>query len=215
MSSPARNDSGQLVQVHYFTDANAQRLPYLQGTLLALKWNASITGRSNGNQTLDDAMRLLKSKAETSEEVLSNHSLASFLAGLAGPEVVADIRDYIESGKTIPLPAGALGPRFQLARKPHYTFDAGFDVKTIYGSGIIQGVKQESEAYKAGLRNGQIVTRSSAIDPNDPNQAVEMTVIEPGWSKGIRYFPRSAASEIDQYQFSAGVQHDCDLAASN
>jgi predicted metalloprotease with PDZ domain len=212
MSSPARNYSEQLVQAHYFNDSNARQLPYLQGTLLALKWNATIDEHSNGRQTLDDAMRLLKRKATIAEQVLSDQSLAPFLAGFAGSGVIADIRDYIESGTTIPLPPRGLGPCFQLEKKVLYKFDAGFDIDTIYRSGIIQGVRQESEAYKAGLRDGQIVTRSSAIDPNDPNQAIEMTVVDTGLPKRIRYFPRGAASEIDQYEFTAGTEHHCALA---
>jgi predicted metalloprotease with PDZ domain len=52
MSSPARNYPEQLVQAKYFNDSNAQRLPYLQGTLLALKWNLNIDEHSHGSQTL-------------------------------------------------------------------------------------------------------------------------------------------------------------------
>jgi predicted metalloprotease with PDZ domain len=155
-------------------------------------------------------MRLLKRKAEITEQVLSDRSLASFLAGFAGAGVIADMRDYVESGKTIPLPPGALGPCFQIEKKAIHKFDAGFDIDTIYRTGIIQGVKQESEAYKAGLRDGQTVTRSSTIDPNDPNQAIEMTVIDSGLPKRIRYFPRSDSSDIDQYEFVAGTEHRCD-----
>jgi len=213
MSSPARNYGEQQVNAQYFNDSNAQRLPYLQGALLALKWNANIDERSNGTKSLDDAMRLLKRKAKVSEQVLSDQSLASLLADLAGPEVVTDIRDAIQLGKTIPLPPKALGPCFHLEKKPLYTFEAGFDVNAIYRNGIIQGVKQESEAHKAGLRNGQLVTRSSSIDPNNPNQAIEMTVLDAGMSKRVRYFPRTAALEIDQYEFVADSDHHCELAA--
>jgi predicted metalloprotease with PDZ domain len=125
MSSPARNYREQLVQAHYFNDSNAQRLPYLQGTLLALKWNATIEEHSVGHQTLDDAMRLLKRKAKVSEQVLSDQSLATFLAGFAGSGVITDIRDYIESGTTIPLPPRALGPCFQLEKKPFTSLTQG------------------------------------------------------------------------------------------
>lgn len=213
MYSPARNYSAHTVQAHYFSDSNAQQLPYLQGTLLALKWNAAIDDHSAGHQTLDDAMRLLKRKAKMSEQVLSDHNLGAFLAGFAGSGVITDIRDYIESGTTIPLPPGALGPCFQLQKKTLYKFDGGFDIASIYRSGIIQGVRQESEAYKAGLRDGQVVTRSSAINPNDPDQAIEMTVLDSGVQKRVRYFPRTAASETDQYEFTAGAEHHCELAA--
>lgn len=215
MSSPARNYSEQVVQAKYFNDSNAQRLPYLQGMLLALKWNLIIDEHSHRSQTLDDAMRLLKRKAEVTEQVLSDQSLASFFAGFAGAGVIADIRDYIESGKTIPLPPGALGPCFQVGKRAIHKFDAGFDIDPIYRTGTVQGVRQESEAYKAGLRDGQTVTRSSTIDPNNPNQPIEMTVVDSGIPKRIRYFPQGDSLDIDQYEFAEGTEHHCELAASH
>jgi predicted metalloprotease with PDZ domain len=207
MSSPARNYGEQRVQAQYFSDPPTQRLPYLQGTLLALKWNAIVDERSHGHQSLDNAMRLLRERAQASDQILSEQNLATFFADFVGSGVIADIRDYVEFGKTMPLPPQALGPCFRLEKKVLYTFNAGFDVDAIYRNGIIQGVEQGSEAYKAGLRDGQSVLRSSGINPNDANQAVEISVVDSGQLKQIRYFPRESVSQIDQYQFTEADTH--------
>ena len=215
MSSPARNYSEQRVQAQYFSDPPTQRLPYLQGTLLALKWNAIIDERSHGRQSLDNAMRLLRDRAKASEQILSDQNLATFFADFACSGVIADIRDYAGFGKTLPLPAQALGPCFQLEKKALYMFNAGFDIDAIYRDGIIRGVEEGSEAYKAGLRDGQTVLRSSVINPNDANQLVEMSVVDSGQLKRIRYFPREPASQIDQYQFTGGTHARCESAGSD
>ncbi len=200
MTSPARNYSEKVVQAQYFAEPAAQKLPYLQGSLLALKWNVLIAEHTGGRQSLDDAMRALRGKAKATEQVLSDQYLASFFSGFGGAEIVSDIRDYIGLGRTLPLPERAMGACYRVGNRYLYIFDAGFDVEAIYQTGVIRGVKEESEAYKAGLRNGQTVIRSSAINPNDTNQFVEMTVAESGQPKLVRYYPRVKGPEVDQYE---------------
>lgn len=209
MSSPARNYIEQKVHNQYLEDQATQRLPYLQGTLLALKWNEAIDQGSHSQESLDNAMRLLRDKARVSDEALSDQNLGTFFSRFAGSAVASDIRDYIGSGETLPLPAGALGPCFELEKKALYTFDPGFDIDAMYRDGLIQRVEKQSEAYKAGLRDGQVVLRSTAINPNDTNQAVEMTLIDSGQTKSVRYFPRKTTTEIDQYQPVAQITSQC------
>ena len=202
MASPARSYGEHNVQSHYFDNPSVQRLPYLQGSLLALKWNALITDRSAGRQSLDDAMRALRRKAQSTEQELTDHSLGTFFADLAGPDAARDIQSYIVLGQTVPLPSNALGSCFSLVKKPLYTFEAGFDIEALYRDGLIRGVKEGSEAYKAGVRNGQTVIKSDTIDPNDPAHAIEMTVLDVGIPKHIRYLPHGGKSEIDQYEMN-------------
>jgi predicted metalloprotease with PDZ domain len=102
----------------------------------------------------------------------------------------------------VPLPSNALGSCFSLVKKPLYTFETGFDIEALYRDGLIRGVKEGSEAYKAGVRNGQTVIKSGTIDPNDPNHAIEMTVLDVGIPKHIRYLPHGGKSEIDQYEMN-------------
>jgi len=213
MSSPARNYDEQRVQTHYLSDPATQRLPYLQGDLLALKWNAVIGERSHGTQSLDDAMRLLMQKAKESEQTLSDQDLAAVFANFVGPEVFADVRDYVHAGKTFPLPAQALGPCFKVEKQLLYTFKAGFDVDAMYQGGVIRGVEPESEAFRAGLRDGQSVLQTSGINPNDANQAIEINVLDSGQPKRIRYFPRGSAAQVDQYRFTSETGPHCELVA--
>jgi predicted metalloprotease with PDZ domain len=203
MASPARNYGEHLVESQYFDNAAVQRLPYLQGSLLALKWSALIGDHSAKRQTLDDAMRALRRKAQSAEQTLTDRSLGTFLSAFAGPDASLDIQNHIVLGQTLPLPPNALGSCFSLVRKPLYTFESGFDIEALYRDGRIQSVKPGSEAYKAGLRDGQTVIKSGAIDPNDPDHAIEMTVLDSGMPKRIRYLPHGVESEIDQYEMKA------------
>lgn len=198
--SPAIGFTEKLAQSKYFEDPSAERLPYLQGTLLALRWNAMTQQQSPRRQSLDDAMRTLRRNAKESDRVLSDENLAAFFSRYAGPTAVSDVRDYIALGHPLPLPAGALGNCFELRKKTFFTFAAGFDIDTMYRSRVIRGVNETSEAYKAGLRDGQAVLGSSTINPNDPNQQIEITVAGAGGSQTVRYYPRGSATEVDQYE---------------
>jgi predicted metalloprotease with PDZ domain len=200
MASPARNYGKQLVQSQYFDNPSAQRLPYLQGSLLALKWNALIGEHSARRQSLDDAMRALRRKAQSSEQTLTDQSLGAFLATFAGSDTVSDIRSYIVSGQTLPLPLSAMGGCFSTVKKTFYAFDSGFDLDALYRDGRIRNVKEGSEAYKAGLKDGQTLLRSGAIDPNDPDHPIDMTVLDSGMPKRVYYLPHGSQSEIDQYE---------------
>ncbi len=200
MASPARNFGKQFVKSEYFDNPSAQRLPYLQGSLLALKWNALIGEHNARRQSLDDAMRALRQKAQSSEQTLTDQSLGAFLATFAGSDTVSDIRNYIVSGQTIPLPPNALGGCFSTAKRSFYAFDSGFDIDSLYRDGRIRNVKDGSEAYQAGLRDGQTVLRSGTIDPNDPDHAIDMTVLNSGMPKKVHYLPHGTQSEIDQYE---------------
>src|SRR5258708_6101620 len=203
MASPARNYGEQLVQSQYFANTAAQRLPYLQGSLLALKWNALIGDHSAKRPSLDDAMRTLRRKAQSSEQTLTDSRLGTFFAGFAGPEAVIDIRNYVVLGQTLPLPPNALGGCISIAKKLFYTFNSGFNIEALYRDGRIRDVEEGSEAFKAGLREGQTVLRSTAIDPNDADHAIEMTVLESGMPKRVRYLPHGTQSEVDQYEIQA------------
>lgn len=72
-------------------------------------------------------------------------------------------------------------------------------------------MKEGSEAYQAGLRDGQTVIRSGAINPNDPDHAIEMTVLDSGMPNHIRYLPHGTGPEIDQYEMNSASCPDTAL----
>jgi predicted metalloprotease with PDZ domain len=200
LTSPAHGYSKDLVESKYFTDASIQRLPYLQGSFLALIWDAVIRKHSDGKASLDDAMRLLRQRARQSEQILTDEALGKFFGEFIGTNATSDIHDYIGSGHTIPLPRESIGGCVYVVQKPAFTFEIGFDIDALYSAGIIKNVKPASAAYEAGLRDGQIVLRNSTINPNDPNQAVEIDVATMGGKKTVHYLPRTVAALMDQFQ---------------
>lgn len=95
--------SGVQVRAQFYADSDIQRVAYLRGDFLALRWNQMIEHQSRGQQSLDDAMLDLSRLAKTQELVLTSSFLASYFAKYVGPEAVSDVQRYLENGETIPL----------------------------------------------------------------------------------------------------------------
>lgn len=208
-TSAVKNLDEHAVEAGYFANPAVQRLPYLQGSLLALKWNALIRKRSASKMSLDDAMRFLRQKAQHSQQSLSDQSLGKYFESLGGPDVIHDIQSHVVSGETLTPDADALGSCYQLDQKELYTFEAGFDVESTYREGRMRGVKPNSAAFKAGLRDGQIIMRSGAIDPNDPEHEIVMTVLDHGRPSTIQYLPHGNSLEVDQYELKPQFHEQC------
>jgi len=103
LSSPDLHVTGKRAREQFYDDPNLQRLAYLRGDLLALRWDQLIQQRSGGKESLDTAMRGLFQQAKRKELVLTSPFLGSFFASYVGPDGTRDVQRYIEDGATIPL----------------------------------------------------------------------------------------------------------------
>lgn len=107
--------------------------------------------------------------------------------------------------------SGDFGPCFQRVTKKMRQFDLGFDNASITTNPkVIKGLKPDSEAAKAGLRDGDQVTYAVAPDSvqGDINRRLELQVTRDGKTFPLNYLPRGA--EVDAYQWErvAGVADD-------
>ena len=190
---------GQDVREGFFTSDKLRKLAYQRGSLLAATWDAQIRRRSQGKQSLDDAMRALHRKASTSEQMLTDSALGKHFAAFVGDEAVRDVDRFIAKGQIIPLPLSGLEPCVTQQTVTAYAYEPGFDVDAMERTRIVSGVKPGSEADRAGLRDGQGVLEASAIPADDPNQTISITVADGPSSKVVRYFPRGFTAQISEY----------------
>jgi predicted metalloprotease with PDZ domain len=103
LASPVLHVTGKRAREQFFEDANLQRLAYLRGDFLALRWNHLIQQRSAGKASLDSAMRDLFQLAKRKEVILNSDFLANYFGAYVGPDAPRDIQKYIEGGETIPF----------------------------------------------------------------------------------------------------------------
>jgi len=103
LGSPVLHVSGKRAREQFFEDPNIQRLAYLRGDFLALRWDQLIRQRSGGKESLDTAMRDLFQEAKRKELILTSDFLGSYFGAYVGLDGPRGVQEFIENGETIPL----------------------------------------------------------------------------------------------------------------
>lgn len=95
--------TGKQARERVLADYDVQRLAYLRGDFLALRWDQLIRKKSGAKQSLDTAMLDLSLEAKRKELVLTDDFLAKYFGSYPGTDSAQDMQKYIEDGETIPL----------------------------------------------------------------------------------------------------------------
>lgn len=191
--SPARNlTASQMVALRQ-ADVSANQLPYQQGYLLAANWNR----RGKG---LDSAMRTL---VESPRQPLSNGRIAKAFQSVGIEKPADEIQRFVVEGRTIELQADVWGTCAAEFKTPFRTFEVGFDWTQSERARIIKGAKPDSNAWRAGVRDGQKWTPID-VGLGDPNYLAEIEIEDELGTRRIKFYPASAeAALVPQYKAGA------------
>ena len=100
------------------------------------------------------------------------------------------------------------GPCFTRTTGKVRRFELGFEPKSLVGDvKTIRDLQLGSEAAKAGLRGGDVVTYGQALDAlqGDPEKQLTLQVTRGGKTFPISYLPRAEEVEIYQWKRVPGV----------
>ncbi|HEX5705337.1 MAG TPA: hypothetical protein VFX97_19210 [Pyrinomonadaceae bacterium] len=186
------------------TSYEVDRLFYKRGALLAHYWDNAIRSRTNNKRSLDDVMRSLLKSAKARDVSLSHKRIADALRPYLGEKGASDIEKYIDRGEL--LPAENFFGTCAIAEVINYhPWDMGFDVETFAKSRVISGVVPNSNAYRAGLRDGQKWV-SGGFVWGDPTRLTKLTVIEGDTQKVVQFYPAAIeAIRLPQYKLKQGL----------
>ena len=188
--SPARNlAASRMVELRQ-ANVSANQLPYQQGYLLAARWSRSGT-------SLDRAMRSLM---ESNGDPLSNARIAKALHSIGVENVEEEIQRFIVDGGTIELRSKVWGACATEVNTEFRAFDIGFDWTGSERARIIKGAKPDSNAWRAGVRDGQ---KWTALDVGlgDPTYQAEIEIEDDEGKRRIKFFPASADTVmVPQYK---------------
>lgn len=193
-ANPLRTAPAARIISDFWTDANAQRLPYQRGMLMALKWDDEIRKKTGGKADLDDVVLRMRDHnaqfpAGQGPDLITGVVSAAWV--VAQVDLRPDIAKYADGGAYVDLPEqlfdGCLDARVVTAPG----FDAGFDYMASAKDKVVKGVRQGGPAWNAGLRDGARITKIT-VTPDDTSREVVMTVL-PNMGQGnplqIRYWP--------------------------
>jgi predicted metalloprotease with PDZ domain len=185
----------------FWTNGDAQRLPYLRGMLFA-SW-------------LDDELRRLKKPTTLRAILLKMQSEAKRLSwaqverqgygiGLlrrfsarAGLKLDRPMAEHIDAGKPI-----AFGPQFMAAcggfeERKRALFHRGFDAEaTLANNRIITGVIANGPAWKAGLRDGMKLVQRTAGEIGNSEVEIAYDVEDKGVAKTLKWMPQGEGQEL-------------------
>jgi predicted metalloprotease with PDZ domain len=187
--SPVRDKPNSLIVSDFWTSQAVQKLPYQRGAILAavLERQAQAHGRS-----LDAVLREMRRVAARPGE--TRHADALFpvaYRSVVGVDLDDLLAKHIVAGEPLALPADAFGPCFQIKTVEIAPFERGWDSAATRKAGnVVTGLRDDSPAYAAGLRNGMKIIEFLEGDSDNSAVAVLLKVQPPeGPERLVRFFP--------------------------
>jgi len=87
-------------------------------------------------------------------------------------------------------------------------FDAGFDENAAKARSLVAGVSVGSNAYRAGLRDGQKIASWSLHD-RDRKVTAEVTIEDGGTKRTIRYLPEGKPMSVPVFALVERMPDAC------
>lgn len=183
-------------------DGVYKKLSYHRGALIALNWNTRIKSRSK-NTDLADFIRALLQKARKTKGTISESEFQAF-AESYGIDAKTDLDRHTMKGEPIAIDPSATIEGFRLVATEVLRFEAGFSLTETRRLKRISGVIENSEAHKAGLRNGMEFVRAENSNRFSNSWTAErpMAVIVKidGAEHRYEYFPRGESERLMLFQ---------------
>ena len=186
--NPLQNLTLQQAEERYWQEANASYVPYGRGWMYLAKTDAEIRAHSHGRRSLDDVVVALADRARRKE----SYTVADWIELVTqeiGPQAKSEYQDMVAGVRLVP-PGDTFGPCFRPETFETRLNDLGFDENSLRGAHkVIHGLRTDSNAALAGLRDGDEVLSRSAADQDDPNHEITLTIRRDGVERKVRFVP--------------------------
>jgi predicted metalloprotease with PDZ domain len=200
----------EFIRRHSAEYSDLNRLDGRRGAVLALWLDATIRQRSHNRLTLDNVMFDLVREQAAYEHLHGGQPMAltdQRIFGAVSKYIASDsmnmFRRYVEQGGSIPVPQNALGSCVTSRSDRMAPFDAGFDTVPLRsGAKVVSGVEPDSEAYKAGLRNGQELAAWSIHD-GDASKQIRLKIKSAEGVRVLEYYPAGRKVSVQQFSVDA------------
>lgn len=188
-----------------YDERSVNQLPYVRGPILALWLDAQIRQESKGKSSLDTALLTLAREASKNPAVeLTSERVLRAADKDLNPKSRKQLLSLVEKGESIPIPDFPKNPCVRLDSVNFPLFDLGFDGDVLLSKKLVANVRENSEAFKAGVRDGQEVSGMS-VYWNDVSKPVRLTVRTASGQQRIEYFPKGKTVSVPQYRVNKEV----------
>lgn len=198
-SNPMKAERNERIQEEFWSNRQVQELPYQRGDMLAVVIDQHIRTKTNGEKSLDDFMRELFRKPLDPNKV-DSEVLFERLKSWVEPEMLRHIERVVRDGAAVELPSHLVEPNLKLVSGEMREFDPNIDIEKTRKEKKLAGIVEGSEAYKAGLRNGQQLVKFN-VDSGDGSKApiADVEVMIDGKKEKIQFEAIGPPKKVRQY----------------
>lgn len=179
-------------------DGVYKKLSYHRGALIALNWNTKIKSRSK-TADLSDFIRALFQKAKKTKGKISESEFQVF-AESYGIDANGDLERHTMNGEQIAIDPRTVIEGFRLVETDIPKFETGFSMTETRRLKRISGLIENSEAYKAGLRNGMEFVRAENSNRFSNSWSADRPLVVivkvDGAERRFEYFPRGETGRL-------------------
>lgn len=205
-TSALADEPNSEVPKRFWADTRIRTLPYDRGMLYFADLDDRLRKHSKGARSLDDLMKAMLKIGKMNPNV-SNSDWEVLLNANLGPDAVRGFHAFLAGAP--PLPASdAFGPCFYRTTAPLRRYDLGFDSAVLAEpQRIVRGLRPDSAAAKAGLRNGDEIVRPVPQDDIQGRQGKLLSLrIRRGTQEfDLSYLPRGETVSAYQWRRTPGA----------
>jgi predicted metalloprotease with PDZ domain len=190
----------------FWEDTRIRVLPYDRGAMYIAVLNGKIKRASGGKRSIDDLIKVMIAR-DHAEQPITEAIWLDMLRAEIGEEGPA-VHKAMLAGQLMLPESGDFGPCFRRTTRKIRRFDLGFDPSSVVSPDkIIKGLKPDSEAAKAGLRDGDKIAYGVGMDAvqGDVNRTLTYQVTRDGKTFSLTYLPRGEAVDAYQWERIPGV----------
>ncbi len=191
----------------FWEDSRIRVLPYDRGGLYFAMLDGKIRRASGGKRSVDDLVLEMNRRfaiGQKTDDAVWIELLVKEL-GEDGRKLHASM---LAGGLMLPEPDD-FGPCFSRRTTKVRRFELGFEPKSLVGTTkTIRGLIPDSEAAKAGLKDGDVVTYAVALDgvQGDPSATLTLNVTRDGKTFPLTYLPRGEEASVYQWVRKPGTE---------
>lgn len=202
--SPSRLAPNSTIVERFWSSPDVQKLPYRRGMLLALYWDYRLRQATGGRRDLDDVLAAQAVRASSLREAGGNPMAAALFASVyretGGPDLAPDYERLVQRGQAVLLPEGLFGACARVETIMRPKFHRGWDAEATTAAGnVLTGLREDSPAYRAGLRNGMQIVKREFGEVGDATVEYGLRIKAPDGTETVyRFMPVAPGTEMIQ-----------------
>jgi hypothetical protein len=185
----------------FWSDMRYNVLSYDRGAIYFAVLNGKVRRASGGKRSIDDLIRAMV-QLDREEKTITEQTWIDMLQKELGDEGPAIHKGMMTEGLRLVPESDDYGLCFRRVSAKIPRYDLGFGGPEITRRSVVEGLRPDSNAAKAGLKEGDKVSYQSSTDgaQRDPHMMVTMQVTRGDQTFEVSYLPRGELRDAYQWE---------------